>query len=278
FLLAEDNAVNQKVALRLLQQLGYLADVAHNGAEAVAAVSTRPYDVILMDVQMPEMDGLQATRRIREFEQVSDSGNMPRHIIIAMTANAMVGDRERCIAAGMDDYLPKPVRPDALRSMIEKWGKKFIRATEPAAPPSGATTFSRKPKTSLDALTPAMTNPASSPTPEETPPVDIAKLTDLAGGEDGLTELVDLYLTQTAGQIEVIRAAIATGNASEIRRVAHSAAGANATCGMEGVVPALRALERMGDSGQLDGAARELETVSREFTRIKAFLEKQLKR
>ena len=278
FLLAEDNAVNQKVALRLLQQFGYLADVAHNGAEAVAAVSTRPYDVIFMDVQMPEMDGLQATRRIREFESTSGPGRLQKHVIIAMTANAMVGDRERCIAAGMDDYLPKPVRPDALRTMIEKWGKAIARPAEPAAaPPSGGTTtFTRKPKTGPSPPPPAMTTP--DPTPQDTPPVDIAKLTDLAGGEDGLGELVDLYLTQTAGQIEGLRAAIAEGKASEVRRIAHSAAGANATCGMDGVVPALRTLERMGDAGQLEGAAAELDTVAREFARVKAFLEKHLGR
>lgn len=100
----------------------------------------------------------------------------------------------------------------------------------------------------------------------------------MAGGEDGLAELVELYLSQTAGQIEVMRAAIAQGNASEVRRVAHSAAGANATCGMEGVVPALRALEHMGDTGQLDQAVAEIETVSREFARVKTFLEKHLQR
>ena len=278
FLLAEDNAVNQKVALRLLQQFGYLADVAHNGAEAVAAVSTRPYDVILMDVQMPEMDGLQATRRIREFEQVPGAARMQKHIIIAMTANAMVGDRERCMAAGMDDYLPKPVRPDALRTMIEKWGKTLVRSAEAAPPAKSDETaiFTRKP--TMPAHLPNMTNPASTPPPDETPPVDIDKLTDLAGGEDGLGELVELYLTQTAGQIEIIRTAIAAGQANEVRRVAHSAAGANATCGMEGVVPSLRALEHMGDTGNLDGATAEIETITREFARIKAYLEKHLKR
>ena len=123
-----------------------------------------------------------------------------------------------------------------------------------------------------------MTTPANPPSPEELPPVDLNKLTDLAGGEDGFAELVDLYLTQTAGQIDIMRAALTAGNAGEVRRVAHSAAGANATCGMEGVVPALRALERMGEAGQLDGAAAELDIVSREFARIKTFLEKQLKR
>ena len=109
-LLAEDNVVNQKLALRLLQQMGYRADVASNGIEAVECVARQPYDVVLMDVQMPEMDGLEATRRI--VARRPDAGKRPR--IVAMTANAMQGDREECLAAGMDDYVTKPIRVEAL--------------------------------------------------------------------------------------------------------------------------------------------------------------------
>jgi CheY-like chemotaxis protein len=108
-LLAEDNVVNQKLALRLLQQMGYRADLASNGIEAIESVERQPYDVVLMDVQMPEMDGLDATRAICAR---LPKGERPR--IIAMTANAMQGDREMCIAAGMDDYLTKPIRVDRL--------------------------------------------------------------------------------------------------------------------------------------------------------------------
>jgi CheY-like chemotaxis protein len=108
-LLAEDNVVNQKLALRLLSQMGYRADVASNGIEAIESVERQPYDVVLMDVQMPEMDGLEAARRITaKFEP----GERPR--IVAMTANAMQGDRDECLAAGMDDYVTKPIRVDAL--------------------------------------------------------------------------------------------------------------------------------------------------------------------
>ena len=111
-LLAEDNAVNQKLALRLLEQMGYLADVAANGLETLKALERQPYDVILMDVQMPEMDGLEATRRIREGD-LAGFGNLPglkQPYIIGLTANAMQGDREMCLDAGMDHYIPKPIR------------------------------------------------------------------------------------------------------------------------------------------------------------------------
>jgi CheY-like chemotaxis protein len=108
-LLAEDNVVNQKLALRLLQQMGYRADLASNGLEAIECIERQPYDVVLMDVQMPEMDGLEATRRITAKWP---RGQRPR--IVAMTANAMQGDREECLTAGMDDYVTKPIRVDAL--------------------------------------------------------------------------------------------------------------------------------------------------------------------
>jgi CheY-like chemotaxis protein len=121
-LLAEDNAVNQKLALRLLGRMGYAADVANNGAEALAALESDAYDVVFMDVQMPEIDGLEATRQAR--------ARWPERKlrIVAMTANAMEGDREMCLAAGMDDYVSKPIRPDALAAALV--------ATAPLAGPS----------------------------------------------------------------------------------------------------------------------------------------------
>ena len=109
-LLAEDNVVNQKLALRLLSQMGYRADLASNGIEAIECVARQPYDVVLMDVQMPEMDGLEASRRI--VARWPAPATRPR--IVAMTANAMQGDREECLAAGIDDYVTKPIRVDAL--------------------------------------------------------------------------------------------------------------------------------------------------------------------
>jgi CheY-like chemotaxis protein len=117
-LLAEDNAVNQKLALRILERLGYRADIASNGLEAVESVERQIYDVILMDVQMPEMDGLDATRNIRKLAQITQPH------IIAMTANAMEGDREMCIAAGMNDYVSKPIRVNELVDALLKAERK----------------------------------------------------------------------------------------------------------------------------------------------------------
>ncbi|MBL8095242.1 MAG: response regulator, partial [Anaerolineales bacterium] len=118
-LLAEDNLVNQKLALRLLQRMGYRADLAANGAEAIAALARQPYDLILMDMQMPEKDGLEATREIR-----ATLSEEAQPIIVALTANAMQGDRELCMAAGMNDYLSKPIQIPELVAMIKKWGTR----------------------------------------------------------------------------------------------------------------------------------------------------------
>jgi CheY-like chemotaxis protein len=126
-LVAEDNAVNQKVALRLLKQLGFGADVVWNGLEALEALERKSYDVVLMDVQMPELDGLDASRRIGERMAPDER---PR--IIAMTANALPEDREACLAAGMDDYVAKPIRPDELAAALRRVEP---RRGQPAARP-----------------------------------------------------------------------------------------------------------------------------------------------
>jgi len=117
-LLAEDNAVNQKVALAMLSKLGFRADAVANGIEAVQALNTIQYDLVLMDCQMPELDGYEATRRIRAEDSEARNPNAP---IIALTASAMREDRQRCLEAGMDDFLPKPVNSQALSGMLTKW-------------------------------------------------------------------------------------------------------------------------------------------------------------
>jgi CheY-like chemotaxis protein len=113
-LIAEDNLINQKIAQKMLAKLGYEAQIANHGKEVMEMVSTEHFDLILMDVQMPEMDGLEATRMIRTCLEIQP-------VIIALTANAMQGDRDECIQAGMDDYMSKPIDPKLLASNLEKW-------------------------------------------------------------------------------------------------------------------------------------------------------------
>jgi len=130
-LLAEDNAVNQRLAVRLLEKRGHTVMAVGNGQEALDALLHQHFDLVLMDVQMPEMDGFEATAAIREHEQYSGS-RMP---IIAMTAHAMQGDRERCLAAGMDDYVVKPMKPADLYAAIERLWQDIPDLDEPASEP-----------------------------------------------------------------------------------------------------------------------------------------------
>jgi CheY-like chemotaxis protein len=252
-LLCEDNLINQKVALRLLQQLGYKADVAQNGLEALAALEREPYDLVFMDLQMPEMDGLAATRAIRERQTAPQP---PPHfnrriVIVAMTASAMQSDRDRCLAAGMDDYLAKPIRPEDVRQVVERWGPVFQTA---AAPASAA---------------PASSHPGS--TPSEEPAVDMKRLMEFAEGDmDNLRELVSLYLQQTAQQLNQIRTALAAGNAAEVRRIAHSCAGASATCGMRRITPLLRQMEARAEAGDLSALPQLLAQAEHQFQQIQS--------
>jgi CheY-like chemotaxis protein/HPt (histidine-containing phosphotransfer) domain-containing protein len=272
-LLADDNVVNQKVALRLFDQMGYRIDIACDGCEAIEALKRQNYDIIFMDVQMPEMDGLEATRRIREIEK--ESGKTPM-IIIAMTANAMTGDREKCIKAGMDDYLSKPVRPEAVQSALERWGPTAKGAG--ARPAQGPPKNEESPKPSA-AVSPSATAAAPAPpASQQDPPVDVERLSELAGGDEaGIRELVDLYLNQTSGQLQELKAAVERGIAKEVERIAHKAAGASATCGMNAIVPALRELERQGREDALMDAILLAAQAGKELERIRAFLDNYCK-
>jgi CheY-like chemotaxis protein len=270
-LLCDDNAINQKVAVRLLQQMGYKPDVSGNGVEALSALDRQTYDLIFMDIQMPEMDGLEATRIIRERQR--DRDQFPNYkstmIIVAMTANAMVGDREKCITAGMDDYLAKPVRPEEVRKIIERWASAAA-TPDPTTPTIAQTATATG---SLDNKAQPMTEDT------ETPPLEMDRLLDFTNGNpDDLRELITLYLKQTHEQILQLTAAVQANSAPDVQRLAHSCAGASATCGMKGIVPLLRELERQGSEGKLAGAADIARQIEAEFKRIRLYLENYLQK
>jgi PAS domain S-box-containing protein len=244
-LLAEDNPINQKVALRQLEKLGYSADAVVNGREALNALALNPYDIVLMDCQMPEMDGYEASAEIRRRE-----GANQHTIIIAMTANALEGDREKCLASGMDDYLSKPVKLKELAAVMEQWRANSAvndrEHTEPVERGDGS-------------------------------PVDLEHLLDASGGdEEEMRELTELYLGQTAEELANLKGALKAGLPKKVERIAHTCVGSSAICGMNAITTLFRELELIAGDGRLDDAAPLLEEVEREFDRIKFFLERNL--
>jgi signal transduction histidine kinase/HPt (histidine-containing phosphotransfer) domain-containing protein len=254
-LLVDDNEINQKVAARILGQIGYQPDLAANGRIALAALDEKIYDLVFMDLMMPEMDGLEAARNIRERQKNPGAhpGYGGRIIIVAMTAHAMQSDRDKCIAAGMDDYLSKPIRPGDIRGMIEKW----------ALPenPTGEIKIASTPKIE---------------TPAAEPPVEMDRLNDLTDNNaDSLRELVEMYFKQTNGQFEQIKIALAAGKGDEVRRVAHSCAGASATLGMMRLGQLMRDMEKEGMAGALTNATKICDDAVREYAAVKKFLAAQ---
>ncbi|MBN2081158.1 response regulator [bacterium] len=241
-LLVEDNRVNQKVAMRILTRAGYNADLAVNGLEAVERVKTGAYDIVLMDCQMPVMDGYEATREIRKLPE---EGKLP---VIAMTAHAMAGDREKCIAAGMTDYLAKPVEPEKLLRMIEK----YCLADEP---PELA--FGKVAGEPVEAE------------PEEPavliPPVDIQASISRAGDEEFWVELMNAYIEESYGFVESIEQALTDENQELLVRSAHSMKGASAELLLERVREEAYKIEMAGKDLNLNAVPGLLTSLRREL-------------
>jgi len=244
-LLAEDNAVNQRLAARLLEKQGHSVLAVANGVQALAALETQAFDLILMDVQMPEMNGYEATTAIREKERTT-GGHIP---IIAMTAHALKGDRERCIAAGMDGYISKPIKTGELVEAIE--GSVVIRNTHPELGLS------------------------SSPLEE---PLDRQEALSLLEGDVGLlVEIAGLFLEGYKLSLLEIRNAIANRDGEALEFTAHTLKGALASFGARSSFAAAERLETMGRNGQLDGALEAWEALTSQIERLTPALAALLK-
>jgi signal transduction histidine kinase/CheY-like chemotaxis protein/HPt (histidine-containing phosphotransfer) domain-containing protein len=255
-LIAEDNRVNQLVAMEVLKNHGYACDVVDDGTQAVEAVLTGKYDLVLMDCSMPEMDGLEATRRIRLAEQ-SSSTNPPRHIpIIALTANAISGDRERCLEAGMDDYHSKPLVPrklmDAIATLLPHTGQGCIE--------TGMATGDSKEQ--------PITKPQTSPSTQVQPLQIEALLDRCMGSAETVIMILNEFEKQVAGDLQAIKQSVADGDCVATTHTAHAIKGASSILTATTLAGAAYRLEQLGRSGSLTGVEPLLAELSAEAERV----------
>lgn len=253
-LLAEDSLYNQKLAAALLERKGHLVVVANNGAEAVQLVRTQSFDLVLMDVQMPEMDGLEATRSIRETE-VGSGRRLP---IVAMTAQAMKGDREKCLESGMDDYLTKPIRPLQLYETIAAVvGLARERAGQPSAPPDRGPAFLARGGIAVAA-------PPYSTGLKETnagTSAMAAALKAVDGDTDLLHDIARIFLSETPRLMGEIEGAISRTDAPLLRRAAHTIKGGLRLFGAEAAYDLACRLESLGRDGDFEAAGEPFEEL-----------------
>jgi len=291
-LLAEDNATNQQVVLGILKKLGLSADAVANGAEVISALESIPYDLVLMDVQMPQMDGLEATRRIRDPNSAVRNHQIP---VIALTARALLGDREECLAAGMNAYVVKPLEVSALVAALEAW----LPRQESGAPDPPAQSENRLPPDSEIHLheavsfptqvrtpgTPAVNDPHAVPndrvqsSPGTSDPLAGAPSADVFDHADLLARLMDdaafarkiseQFLGDIPRQLDQLKASIADGRTEEAGGHAHRIKGAAATVGGPAMSEVAKELEQAGKAGRLDTLRSRLPALEAEFQRLR---------
>jgi two-component system sensor histidine kinase/response regulator len=249
-LVAEDNPTNQTVALAVLRRLGHRADAVADGQEAITALQQIPYDLVLMDCQMPVLDGFEATRRIRQPRSGVRTPDLP---IIAMTANAMQGDREKCLRAGMNDYLSKPVQAGALASVLELWLPTL--ETSPAEPPPVAPDSTPK--------------PAQAQVPSFSPADLLERLSD---DRDTAQSIVAGFLDDAPNRLRQLHADVEHSRATEAARQAHTIKGAAATVGADALSAVAGELEQAGLAGDLALLASLSPRLDAEFARLQLTL------
>ncbi len=277
-LLAEDNSINQKLAIVLLQKVGYSVDAVETGVQALEKVQENQYSAVLMDVQMPEMDGLEATRKIRELEK--DTGD---HIpIIAMTAHAMQGDRERCLEAGMDDYVSKPLEPKVLFNVLDRWAKTGEETGEDVQDYSSpADVFS----TGLDdglfgESAPSASNGTEGPAPgfEEVSYSDIAPVNfDAAlyrfdNDREFMMTMFKEYMEHLPVRLNEIQAALQDGDASRLTRLVHNLKGVSLNFSVDGIADIALRLEELGKREDLTHAPALVAQLNTETQRLEEYL------
>ena len=251
-LLAEDNITNQRVAIGILKKMGLHADAVANGLETLKTLETLPYDLVLMDVQMPEMNGLEATRRIRDPRSAVRNHTIP---IIAMTANAMQSDRAKCLEAGMNDYVSKPINIKALTEKLARW----LPAEDASQSPQ-----------------PAAASPSSEPSAEPQTPVYDRDgfLARLMGDAEIAQTVIEIFLDDIPKQIESMKRSLETSDAATVERVAHSIKGAAASVGGEALRELAGEIEKACKDGRFDAVAARCPELEHQYDRLKEAIQK----
>ncbi|MBX9723316.1 MAG: response regulator, partial [Candidatus Obscuribacterales bacterium] len=252
-LIAEDNPVNQKVALLQLKNLGFNGHTVSNGQEAVDAVMTGKYALVLMDCQMPEMDGFLATKEIRKYE-VQHGRHVP---VIAMTAHAMDGDRERCISAGMDDYISKPVDAKKLQNVLIKWLNPAERP-EPILPIDEEPVVRREEDIPLHTIS------------ED--PLNIARLQRTCG-DDVAREILEVYLSAAETLLEAIEVERSKRDARAVESLSHQLQGSSAAIGAAEMVRLSKRLEDMAASNNWPQVKILCEGLKWSFRRLSRYVQ-----
>ncbi len=268
-LVAEDNATNQKLVLLILQKLGYKADIAANGLEVLEALTRQPYDVVLMDVNMPEMDGLETTHHIRSQES---EGKIPLHIV-ALTAGAMHGERETCLEAGMNDFIIKPIRTEMLVEALKK-SYATIHFDEDVLPTHKGKLLDETTKTNQPHPGKQDQNRSAHPGGEHLDPAALQRLSDMVGGEpDLLIELINSFFEDGDSLIVALREALEQSDTSVLHRAAHTLKSLAANFGANTLSGLCKDLEEMSKSGILEEADNYITQAEIAYQQAKISLE-----
>jgi len=278
-LVVEDNEVNQAVAIGMLRKLGYHGiHTANNGREALDKVKQTHYDLILMDMQMPVMDGYQATTALRQREQTmavaTDCAALPHTPVVALTANALEGDREHCLEAGADDYLSKPFSPMDLGKLLEKWLPQTGTRNASAISQDDVTEAEPTPPVPVQADEPET---ALSVSPIDQSVLDVIRDMEDEDDPDMLAEIIGLYLDKSAELLRSLQAAIANKDAESMRVAAHTLKSSSANVGARVLADLCRELEEQGRSGTLDNADTKLSHLNEEYRRVDVALSDEIK-
>ncbi|HLF26003.1 MAG TPA: response regulator [Anaerolineae bacterium] len=278
-LVAEDNVVNQKVTLRMLERLGYRCDVVANGQEVLGALANRSYDMVLMDMQMPEMDGLQATHLIR---QQWPQAQQP--VIVAMTASVMQGDRERCLMAGMDGYLSKPVRVEELAQVLsqchalpEPAAVSFLQSFAPAPPQSLSENADAHGNGRIAPCADTLPQGLQIDAPSAPAALDLELLEQLRatvgeGAPEVIQELIMIFLEDATRLVGELQSAVSRGDAPGLYRAAHTLKSTSAQLGAMTLSAWCAELETLGREDRLAGTQERVAQVAAEYERVQQAL------